>query len=136
MHGERALFLTRQALESGRTAAGLSARLTGMLRDYAARGYVILVVTDELRLGDETFTTARLMLQAIRNVERHVLPVADVLLLQSSFDPRPFWDAARRFNVSLAASTYVTQAGELGGAARTAGVDRIEASAEVFGLAA
>jgi len=136
MKRERALFVTRRAIEFGRSVDGLSRIVTGILRDFAARGYRIMIVTDELTLCGETFDSTTRMLQNVRNSERHVLPVADVLLLANAFDPRPFWDAARRFSVSLEQSTFLSIAGELSGAARTAGVHHSEATTQVFGQAA
>ena len=136
MQRERALFVTRRAIEFGRSVDGLSRVVTGILRDFAARGYRILIVTDELELCSDTFETKTQMLQEVRTSERHVLPISDVLLLANAFDPGPFWDTARRFTLSLEKSTFLSSAGEFSGAARTAGVLRSEATTQVFGKAA
>jgi hypothetical protein len=136
MKRERALFVTRRAIEFGRSVDGLSRIVTGILRDFAARGYRVLLVTDGLELGDQVFEDKTHMLQNVRNSERHVLPVSDVLALRNPFDPGPFWDAARRFNLSLENSTFLSIAGEFAGAARTAGVHHSEPTTQVFGRAA
>ena len=136
MNRERALFVTSEALESSRSPDGLSPLVTGFLRDHAAQGYRVLVVTDRLQLGEWHYDSKVHMLQAVRTCERHLLPISDILHLGDAYDPTPFWDAARRFNLSLAHSILVSSHGELAGAARNAGVHKTEPSGMVFGLAA
>jgi hypothetical protein len=135
MKRNRALFVTRRVLESGSADQGLSDLVTGWLRDYAAMGYVIFAVTDELALGPRTFETRKQLLTALRDSERHTVPVSDVVVVSSTSDPAPFWDMARRFNLALQASLFVSVRGELSGGARSAGVDRSEPCVAV-GLAA
>ena len=136
MKRERALFVTRRAIEFDRTVEGLSQIVTGILRDYSARGYRVLLVTDRPEVGGREFDSKGAMLQYLRSAEYHPLPISDVLVLTSAFDPAPFWDAARRFNLSLQDSTFLSLAGEFSGAAHTAGVEHAEPSEEVFGQAA
>lgn len=135
MKRARALFVTRRVLELGGLGHPSSTSTAGWLRDYAARGYRLFVVADALSFEGRGFGSKTEMLAWLRSCERHALPVADVLLLDNAFDPAPFWDTARRFNVALHTSVFVSAGGELSGAVRNAGIAQSE-TGQTIGLAA
>jgi hypothetical protein len=134
MERRRALFITLTSLSSARKGQ-TSSTVTDRFRDFAARGYRIFLVTDRLEYGDCEYHSRVELLAAVRSdPNRHyAAPVTGVVMLSNNMDPKPFWDAARRFNLSLGNSTFISSHGEYLSAARNAGVERSELSDDLFG---
>ena len=137
MRRKRALFVSLDALQS-RNGGSLDPTTLGLLRDHAACGSCVLVVTDRLEMTGRCFENPAALLTAIRGEcrSRHDVPVVGLLILDNAFDPAPFWDSARRFGLSLSDSTFVSRQGEFEAAAKTAGVIRTELSNSALGFAA
>lgn len=137
MGRKRALFVSLDALQSS-NGSSLDPATLGLLRDHAACGSCVIVVTDTLEMSGRSYDNAVELLRAIRNEcrSRHSVPVEGLCILDNAFDPAPFWDAARRFGLSLPDSIIVSRLGEYAAAARTAGVIRTESGAGAFGVAA
>ena len=137
MRRKRALFVSLDALQSG-NGSSLDPRTLGLLRDHAACGSCVIVVTDSLEMSGRDYANAVELLRAIRNEcrSRHRVPVEGMCILDNAFDPAPFWDAARRFGLSLPDSVLVSRSGEYVAAAKTAGIVRTESSSGTFGVAA
>ena len=135
MERRRALFVTLRSLSSSRAPGRNSTTVTERFRDFAARGYRVFLVTDRLHFRDCEYRSRVELLAAVRrdSNQRYAAPVTDVVVLSSQIDPKPFWDVARRFNLSLDSSTFVSSGGELLSAARNAGVTRAELSDSLFG---
>jgi nicotinamidase-related amidase len=135
MRREKALFITLQALEDGAENGELAPYVSAYLRDHIALGYRVIIVTDRLELWGRKYEE-RELLEKISTLERHRIPITDLILLQNSYDPGPLWDVARRFHLSLGTSTIIARDGEYVAAARNAGVFRQGSSREAFGAAA
>ncbi|MBN1947453.1 MAG: hypothetical protein JW797_17410 [Bradymonadales bacterium] len=137
MNSNRALFIPIASLRSC-PGMPVSPFVLALLRDHAAMGYRIMVVTDHLDLCGQRHDSCAELLCTLRNDRhpRYIAPLTEVILLKNSFDPGPFWDAARRFNLSLERSIFVNCRGEYLAAARTAGVGRSELHGDLFGQAA
>ena len=137
MRRKRALFVSLNALQSS-DGGSLDAATLGLLRDHAACGSCVIVVSDNLEMNGRTYENAAELLRAIHREcgSRHSVPVAGLCILDNAFDPAPFWDAARRFGLSLPDSIFVSRLGEYAGAAKTAGVIRTESRKGAFGVAA
>ncbi len=135
---KRALFVSLHALDEAGSDSRLLESSVDLLRDYAAGGFQVIIVTDDLELSGETYGSRIELLAALRTDWRrhYAVPVLDVLRVESASDPAPFWDAARRFNISLSASTFISYDGRHSAAANNAGIGRTEPSVEVFALAA
>lgn len=136
MRRKRALFITLDALHF--TDYGGDPRALSVLRDYAACGFRIIVISDPTSLRDLSCGNRVELLHSIRTHPRSPfgLPIADVLVMHNPYDPAPFWDAARRFSLSLDTSIFVSRGGEITAAAKNAGVMRSEGSAMMPAIAA
>ena len=134
MKRDRALLITLEALGDGQCGERLAPHVAGFLRDYIARGFRVIVVTDRLEFRGRRYSECEL-LETIRGLERARLPITEIVVLRNGYDPGPLWDVARRFDLSLHNSTMVSLNGEYVAAARTAGVNRA-AGPEVLGAAA
>lgn len=134
---KRGLFVALSALTIGSSPRSLTASVD-LLRDFAAAGYTIILTTDALDLDGQRFASGAELLAALRERQplHWALPIEDVVLVGGSADPTPFWDAARRHNVSLRRSVFITHDGNYEQAARIAGIDRMESGAYVFAAAA
>ena len=135
---KRALFVSLHALDEAGNDTRLLESSVDLLRDYAAAGYQVIIVTDDLELSGRCYRSRIELLAALRTDWRrhYAVPVSDVLHTHSASDPAPFWDAARRFNLSLTASTFISYDGRHAAAARNAGVGRTEDAVEIFSQAA
>lgn len=126
MRRNRALFMTTEALLGRRPAPRPAA--IDMVRDHAACGHRIVLVSGGLTFAGQEYETLPEMLADIRRCARgrYDLPVGDIILIDSPFDPSPFWAVARRCNIDLGRSAFVSEGDEYTAAARNAGIDRLE----------
>lgn len=113
-----------------------SPSLVGIVADHHAMGYRIVGVLASDSFGLETDSDVNQLGMAVcraiasnTGVEPHALTVLD-----STTDPRPLWEAARRFDLDLRNSMLLTEGGIHAGIARTAGVGRIISLGEVQSL--
>ena len=132
----RALFIPLSSIQS--ESGLLNPTVMDMLRDYAAMGYRIIAVTDRLEYCNQSYSACSDLLAALRSdrSQRYAAPFSDVILMKNPFDPGPFWDTARRFNLALGSSTFVTHKGVFLAGARNAGVGLSEPFQSIFGMAA
>lgn len=113
----RALFCVLPAETS--SAPHLSTDSLSIIRDYAARGHVIVPT-----LPEQIDPRSRLAIadQIRARIGAHV---ATVLCLDGVFEPRAIWDAARTHALDLERSVLVTSRRQLSGLFHIAGVTRV-----------
>lgn len=122
----RSVFIVLAADSS--SAPRLTSDTLSIVRDYAARGHVVIPT-----LAYETDAVTRLTLaDEIR--QRTGAHVATVLTLAGPFEPRAIWDAARTHALDLSRSVLVTDRRQLSGLFHIAGVTRVLTPADAAAI--
>lgn len=137
MNRSRAFFV---AIEPYATQAShlpwsvhLSPSVVGVIADHAALGFRVIAVLNARSFGVESDHDINVLGQAVCNGIARATGVnaVGVVVLDSGSDPRPMWEAARRFDLDLRQSLLLTEGGVHAGIALTAGVPQAVSLGEV-----
>ena len=111
----------------------LSPSVVGLIADHAAMGFRVVAVLSARSFGVETDPDIRVLGQAVCAAIARVTGVdaVGVVILDGAADPRPLWEAARRFDLDLRRSVLLTEGGVHAGVALTAGVPQAVSLGEV-----
>lgn len=117
-------------------SVNFSPSLVGIVADHHAMGYRIIGVLAADSFGLENDADVNNLGMAVcRAIASNIGVEPQALaILDSHTDPRPLWEAARRFDLDLRHSMLLTEGALHAGMARTAGVGRIISLGEVQSL--